>query len=75
MFGTRPATFAWNLVVTDAFFAGSLETGHALLTPLIVAPSGTDLAIRNYGNAGGLSVSNATGSVTVAHSLALGGGS
>ncbi len=43
-----PATFTGNLTVTNAFYAGSLETGHALLTPAIVAPSSADLAIRNY---------------------------
>ena len=71
---TGPATFTGNLTVTGAFYAGSLETGHALLIPRIVSPSGTDLAIRNHGNAGGLSISNATENVSVANSLALGAG-
>ena len=39
-----------------------------------MAPSSADLALRNYGNQGGLSISNATGAVTIAHSLKLGGG-
>ena len=45
-----PATFTGNLTVTNASYAGSLETGHALLTPRIVAPSTADLTLRNYGN-------------------------
>ena len=44
------------------------------MTPAIVAPSSADLAIRNYGNAGGLSISNTTGAVSIADSLKLGGG-
>ena len=42
-----PATFTGNLTVTDAFYAGSLETGHGLLTPKVIAPSNADLALRN----------------------------
>ena len=60
--------------MTDAFAAGSLETGHALLTPKVIAPSSTDLALRNDGNQGGLSVSNQSGKVTIAIGLKLGGG-
>ena len=40
-----------------------------------MAPSDADLAIRSYGNAGGLFISNTTGAVTIADSLKLGGGS
>ena len=57
---TGPATLTGNLTSTGAFNAGSLETGHALLSPLVIAPSTADLALRNYSNHGGLSVSNAT---------------
>ena len=63
--------FTGNLTVTDAFYAGSLET---LLTPKVIAPSNADLALRNYGNIGGLSVSNLSGKVVVAIGLTLGGG-
>ena len=69
-----PATFSRSLSITGALYAGSLETGHALLTPAIVVASSADLAIRNYGNAGGLSISNTAGAVTFADSLKLGGG-
>ena len=72
---TGPATFQGNLTVTDALYAGSLETGHALLTPRIVAPAPGDLAIRSYGNMGRLSTLNATGSVSIADRLLFGGGS
>ena len=35
------------------------------MTPLVIAPSNADLALRNYGNQGGLSISNATGAVSI----------
>ena len=60
--------------MTDAFYAGSLETGHGLLTPIVIAPSNADLALRNYGNQGGLSMSNLSGKVAIAVGLTLGGG-
>ena len=37
---------------------GSLETGHALLTPVLIAPINADLSLRNYSNQTALSVSN-----------------
>ena len=40
---TGPATFTGALSVTGALSAGSLETGHGLLTPRIVAPASGDL--------------------------------
>ena len=53
----------------------TLLINHALLSSLIVASSeNVDLAVRNWGNNGGFSVSNQDGKVVLATGLTLGGG-
>ena len=52
----------------------SMRVQHVLLSPLLLAPAeNVELAIRNYWNGGGLSVSNANGRVSVASGITLGG--
>ena len=62
-----PASFTGNLQVE------SLKITHVLLTPYLLAPTEyVDMNIRNYGNFGGLSISNATGAVHIAAELTVG---